>query len=70
MSRGFIFAALASTSAALRGEIAMRGIARRRHLDVGEDRAPGKRALGLQRLQRGKDAAVHERVDVHRGYLA
>ena len=29
-------------------------------------RAPGKRAIGLQRLERGEDAGVHERVDVHR----
>ena len=50
------------------GEIAVRGIARRRHLDVGEVEPAGKRAIGLQRLQRGEDAAVHERVDVHRQF--
>ena len=36
------------------------------HLDVGEVEPGRQRALALQSLQRGNDAAVHERVDVHR----
>ena len=44
----------------------MRRIARRGDLDVGEVEPGRQRAVGLQRLQRVEDAAVHERVDVHR----
>ena len=51
------------------GEVAVRGIARGQHLDIGEVEPLGKRAIGLQRPQRGKDAGMHERVDVHRGCL-
>jgi hypothetical protein len=65
MSRGSILAAFASTSAALQARSPC-AIARRHDLDVGEFEPLGKRAIGLQRLERGKDAAVHERVDVHR----
>ena len=48
------------------GEIAVRGIARRGHLDVLEVETRGKRTLGLQRGKRVEDATVHERIDVHR----
>ena len=66
MSRGFILAAFASTMRRVGGEIAVRRIARRGHLDVGEVEPGRQRTVGLQRLQRVEDAAVHERVDVHR----
>ena len=67
MSRGFILAALASTSAALQARspcAASRGGATS---TFAKSSPCGKHALGLQRPQRGKDAAVHQGVDVHRG---
>ena len=48
------------------GEVAVRGIAWRHHLDVGKVEPLGKRAIGLQRTERGKDTGVRERVDIHR----
>ena len=69
MSRGFAFAALASTSAALEARspcAASRGGATS---TLAKIEPLGKRAVGLQRLERRKDATVHEGVDVHRGCL-
>ena len=65
MSRGFILRGLGQHHRGVAGEVAVRGIPRRRHLDVGEVEPGRQRALALQRLQRGDDPALHERVDVH-----
>ena len=43
----------------------MRGIARRRDLDMGKVQSGRQRTLGLQGLQGGDDPGVHQRVDVH-----
>ena len=62
---GFILRRLGKHQGGIARQIAVRGIARGRDLDVGEVEPPGKHAIGLQRLQRSKDATVHERMNVH-----
>ena len=49
MSRGFILRRLGQHHRGVAGQIAVRGVARGRDLDIGEVEALGKRALGLQR---------------------
>ena len=48
------------------GEIAVRGIARRRHLDIGEDRArPAARPRACSACRAATMRRVHQRIDVH-----
>ncbi len=65
MSRGFMRAGLASTIAALLARSPCVGIARRLDLDAGGRHVGRQRALGLQRLERRRNASFDLCEHVH-----